>query len=135
MKKLIILFFIIIHLFADNNSIQNIKKEILTTISQLLVKKPNIKIYINSNEFNNLNLYDNNIIKVNSCKKADICFVDKFPNSKNIVFATNYYLYYENKNTAGAFFWQKGRPVILFRKEFLISHSIKLPAQYSEFIE
>jgi len=137
-KNIVLSFFIFGSLlFAAPNNIQKIKEQIFLNIVNLLIKNKEVKVYVNSSEFNNIDFSKiKNVKIVKSCKQADICFVDKEPkNIKNkIIFATNYYLFYKDPNILGAFFWQKGRPVIFFKKKMLEKYHINLPPEYSSFI-
>ncbi len=125
-------------IFAED--VNKIKAEIIENISMLYIKKHPIYIFINSNYFNKTKKYlqKNYYFKfVNNCHKANICFVDNYP--KNIkgktIFLTSYFSYLKHKNAAGAFFWQKGRPTIIFNKHFIITHHIKIPKEYEDFVE
>jgi hypothetical protein len=55
---------------------------------------------------------------------------------QGVIFTTSYHLLQTYKNQAiGGFFWQKGRPNILFLKQNLQKHHIKLPPSMQEYVE
>ena len=77
---------------------------------------------------------------LNNANNADILILNN--TSKNaflvgkIVFVRKYYLLKKYKDFAvGGFYWQKGRPNILFLKQNLEKFDIKLPNGLESFIE
>lgn len=76
------------------------------------------------------------------CQKADVMIVQSLDgvskkclqNSKYII-VTSYNSYKNHKTALGAIFWQKGRLNLIFRKEKLDELSLKLPKNYSKYIE
>jgi len=79
-----------------------------------------------------------NVILVNSPQKADFLLLNnnKVSNPKALIFVTNFKLLGKTQNSAlGGFFWQKGRPNILFLRKNLQKHNITLPQSMQEFIE
>ncbi|WP_152184767.1 hypothetical protein [Sulfurimonas indica] len=76
---------------------------------------------------------------VNSCKEADIVIITTLKNlpeacKEKILFGTRYSHLRDNR-VVGAFFWQKGRPNILFYKRRLERYNIKLDASFDKYIE
>ena len=58
--------------------------------------------------------------KNEKCKKPEIVF--------------NYQNYKANKNAVGVFFWQKGRPTILFSQKRLKKFNIKIRGEVAKFV-
>jgi len=140
MRVLRYLLILIIATIIYAGDVNKIKAEIIENISMLYIKKHPIYIFIKSNYFNKTKKYlqkNYYFYIVNNCNKADICFVDSYPKNikGKIIFLTSYLSYLKNKNAAGAFFWQKGRPTIIFNKQFIINHHIKIPKEYEDFVE
>ncbi len=74
------------------------------------------------------------------CRRADILLIDRssiIPTScKNTVhFATDYHTLVEHHDAVGAFFWQKGRPNIIFLRHSLERLGIVLSHEYEKYIE
>ena len=75
---------------------------------------------------------------VKKSDKADIAIITKKmpPKCRCIPFVTSYRLLKEYKDKAvGGFFWQKGRPNILFLKNNLQKAGLKLPQSMQQFVE
>lgn len=135
MKKIAILLILSIFSFA---SIQKIEKEICAKILLSLFKQKSIiKVWNNSDRaFKNLN--SGRFLFVRSPRQADIIIVDHYEDIKanKPIFVRKYYLLRKYKNRAvGGFYWQKGRPNIIFIKPNLKKFNIKLPSEFSDFIE
>ncbi len=75
---------------------------------------------------------------VKKIKNANILIVKKdkkLPREK-LIFAINYLIFkYYEKDAIGGFYWKKGRPNLLFLRQNLDKHNIKLPSEFNEFME
>jgi len=99
----------------------------------------NAKIWIDKkdNYTDVINIDKLNII--NNCTNADVLIVK---NEKNLInecknkpiLVFDYDLLYTNTNSVAAFFWQKGRPNILFIKERLDKFNITIPSKYNSYL-
>ncbi len=135
-----ILFLIVISitsLFSSN--ILKLQAEILSSIAHTLIHKKYIKVCVNDKKLAGVSKYCKTL-KFVSCSKADIVFTSKDDNiskkcKTNLIFSTSYYSYEHSPMVVGAFFWQKGRPNIIFRKKKLEHLSIKLPKEFQKYIE
>ncbi|QCT93845.1 hypothetical protein FE773_01205 [Caminibacter mediatlanticus TB-2] len=136
-KRYILLLVFITHLFSAD--VNKLKAELIKQITIIFVKKTPYKIYINSKYFNDAKSYlDFPFVIINKCEYANICFVENFSKhyKNKIIFVTSYIEYIKHKKyIAGAFFWQKGRPTIIFNKEYINKYNIKIPNKYQSFIE
>lgn len=137
MKKLILSIILILSpLFS--NEIKTASK-IMDKISTLLIKKENIFIMTNDLRNQKIILYSKKMKKTSSCNNVDMIIT----HSKNVpkcdknvlVFATNYLAFKALPDAIGAFFYQKGRPNIIFREENLKKHNIVLPNEFNKYIE
>ncbi len=113
--------------------------QILSSVAHALVHKKYINVCIDDKNLENLKGYSKTL-KFVSCDKADIVFTaeDSGMDKKcktNIIFSTSYYLYSHSSVMTGAFFWQKGRPNIIFRKKQLKYLGINLPKNFNKYIE
>lgn len=77
-----------------------------------------------------------------NCKESNFVFIKKTTKEKDLCssenklyFTNNYKKLLSNSKYFGAFFWNKSRPNIVFIKNRLIKHNIKLPYSYKQFIE
>ncbi len=116
-----------------------LKAQILSSISHALIHKDKINICVNNSD---LSKTKDDALSLNfvSCEASSIIFADNMEQiSKNhkarFIFATTYYFYAHTPDAIGAFFWQKGRPTIIFRKKILEKLNVKLPALFDRYIE
>ncbi|BBG66188.1 hypothetical protein NNO_1485 [Hydrogenimonas sp.] len=76
---------------------------------------------------------------VKNHNKADILILYKsfdVPTDDKIIFADGYLVFEHFKNRlVGGFYWQKGRPNLVFIKKNLKDHNISLPANLKDYIE
>jgi len=133
--KILLLLFLSISIFADNASLAS---NIINTIAANITNKKNPKIFIYKKplpyeiDTKVLNL-------VSNCDDADIILVKSTIDlskscSKKFIFGTRYSSL-EYIDVIGAFFWQKGRPNILFYKSRLNEKHILLDDSFSKYIE
>ena len=86
-------------------------------------------------------LYLSTIKVVENPQKADILFISKQDSFSKIsfnkiIFVNSYKLLKNYQNIAiGGFFWQKGRPNIVFLRRTLQKHHIHLPVKFQKYIE
>ena len=138
MKRIIVAICFTLSLLA---SVNDIEKDIYTTILRALFpNKAIISIWTDSKEKKEL-LQKIPFVQVTSPKDADILFVynesdmQTLP-GKKIVFVGNYSLLKKYKNRViGGFFWQKGRPNIIFLRHNLQKFSLHLPQEFDKYIE
>lgn len=107
-------------------------------IASALTHKTNPKIYLQT-DIEAIQNYPGNLVRVYDCTQADIIVissVDEIPQeySGKILFGTKY-SHLKNSRVVGVFFWQKGRPNILFYKNRLDKYSVKLDSSFNKYIE
>lgn len=123
-------------LYADSSSID--KKIYSTILRSIFPKKETIYVYTDSQEKKQLFSQIKNIFLVDK-ENADIFIIGKinheFTNKNEIIFVDNYHAFKNYKDIAiGGFYWKKGRPNLVFIKENLQKHDIKLPAKMKKYI-
>ncbi len=135
MKKLLLILFIGITLFASD---KEIAIKIYLSIAKACTDKSDPKFYLHGTikELRN----NKAITAVYTCEEADfvvLSTMDQLPAEckEKPLFATRYKIFMKNPETIGAFFWQKGRPNIIFHRESLEKHHISLGASYDRYIE
>jgi len=132
---LISLFFIINLLNADDMKIESsIYDELIHAIVH--TSKPHVYIY---GKIDSLEKHHENIILEHNCTNADIVILTTFNNfpiecSDKILLGTKY-SHTKDSRVLGAFFWQKGRPNIVFYQTRLNKYHITLENNLNEFIE
>jgi len=132
---LISLFFIINILNADDMKIESsIYDKLIHAV--IHTSKPHVYIYGNINSLEN---HHENIVLEHNCTKADIVVVTTFNNfplecSDKILLGTKY-SHTKDSRVLGAFFWQKGRPNIIFYQKRLEDYHVTLDNNLNEFIE
>ena len=136
MKKLILLLVLSYSLFASNLDIE--KKIYRAIIYSIFPNKQTISIWSDDIRKNNFlsSLHKIRIVKEPS--SADMLIIEKplktLPDK--ILFITSYPILEKYKNKAiGGFYWQKGRPNIIFLDKNLKRFDIKLPDSMQEYIE
>ncbi|BCD68086.1 hypothetical protein [Nitratiruptor sp. YY09-18] len=142
MKKITLFFISVIFVVAASNA-DLIKASLFSLIVELLNRdNPYVQIYINSKEYQNIPKYIKKFKFTNNCVNADIIFVDSLSLLQkeciydHKIFVTSYYDFVHNKDKViGAFFWQKGRPTIIFNKKMLEYFGVKLPPKYNKYID
>lgn len=107
-------------------------------IAKDITKKENPSIYLHT-DVNSLQKYPGKLKIVTKCEEADLVILSTTteipkPCLSKILFGTRY-SHLKNTNVVGAFFWQKGRPNILFYQQRLDKHHIKLNPSFDKYIE
>ncbi len=142
MKKIILFFISAVFVISASNA-DLIKASLFSLIVELLNgDNPYVQIYINSKEYQSIPKYIKKYKFINNCLDADIIFVDTLSSLpkeciyNHKIFVTRYSEFIQNKDKViGAFFWQKGRPTIIFNKIMLDYYGIKLPPKYKKYID
>ena len=137
MKIFLLSLIVISSLFSSN--VKKLEAQILSSIAHSLVHKRSVNICIDDKNFVGIKKYTKNL-NVVSCGKADIVFTSKDDNmdkkcKTSLIFSTSYYLYEHSPMIVGAFFWQKGRPNIIFRQKQLENLGINLPKDFRKYVE
>ncbi len=119
---------------------QNIEEQIYTTIIHgLFPNKDRIVVYIDSaDDFPKLR--DHSFILTPIPKTADLILASKektiLANPHKIIFVNSFYLLQKYRDrVVGGFFWQKGRPNIIFLEQRIKALHIKLPNDLREFVD
>lgn len=105
-----------------------------------VMDKPNTPVWIDydDSDVDLLELKQLNVVK--TCKNAEVLIlssetnIPKYCISKPIL-VLDYALLAKHKNAVSAFFWQKGRPNIVFIEKRLQHFSISLPPSYEKYVE
>ena len=137
LKKIIFLclFIPLIAITSDLRTEQKIYKLI---IHSLLPQKKEIKVWSDTPQNRAILNTIPDIIFVKSPRKADFLLLnhDNIPSVKGIIFVTDFKLLQKMHNSAvGGFFWQKGRPNILFLRKNLNKKDLTLPKSMQDYIE
>ena len=107
-------------------------------LAKEITKKTSPKIYLHLGN-DSIQQNPGNLNIVTECSNADLVILSttkKIPQecSNKILFGTRY-SHLKNPNVIGSFFWQKGRPNILFYEKRLKRHNIKLSPSFDKYIE
>ncbi len=113
--------------------------KIMDKITNALIKKEPTFIIAKDIRNKEIVSYSSTMKNISSCDKVDIIITHTkhIPtcDKKVLVFATNYLAFKALPQAIGAFFYQKGRPNIIFREEILKKHNITLPSEFYKYIE
>ncbi len=135
MIKLLLTLFLITNIFASDNKKAS---DIFNLIVKEITKKDSSNVYLHRG-IESIEKYPGNLKIVTACKDADIIILSTISDiprecSKKILFGSRY-SHLKNPNVIGSFFWQKGRPNILFYRQRLENHNIKLDSSFNKYIE
>lgn len=133
--KLVLLAAIFIGTICFGSELE-VATKIMDKISYALIKKDVVKVLAIGAE--EKKIVDNSILmkSVKECQNADMVLSKKSVTCRDkVLFFTNYKTFKNNEQAIGAFFWQKGRPNIIFRKEVLGQFNIVLSEKFDKYIE
>ncbi len=135
MKYLVLLFFSSLLLSSE---IDKIESKIIMSMIDAVNTHKGFSIYTNSQKLKNI-LPAQMVVFVDDCSGADIAILEKSKIEKNCmdipIITLEYDLLKKYPNSIGSFFWQKGRPNIVFIKSRLKNQNILLDSAFDEFIE
>jgi len=133
--KLLLILILITSIYANDD-----KKAsgIFNLIIKEITKKEHANVYLHKG-IASIERYPGSLKIVTECKDADIIILSttrEIPEecSKKILFGSRY-SHLKNPNVIGSFFWQKGRPNILFYKKRLEKNNLKLDSSFDRYIE
>ena len=137
MKKIFILLLLLSTiLFASSSAVE--AKIYNSIFSAFFPYKNIVRVWVDKESKRDILQRIANVRLVSSMGDADICLIMKSKDIKTnkLIFVGSYSLLKHYKeSTLGGFFWQKGRPNILFLKENLEKFNVKLPSRFSKYIE
>ncbi|MFK5936861.1 MAG: hypothetical protein QM497_00560 [Sulfurimonas sp.] len=133
--KLFLISMLITTMYANDVKLAS---SIFNTIVSSITHKKNATVYLYS-DIESVSKYPDKLKVVKDCSSADVVLLSSIKNipkdcTFKILFGTKY-SHLNNKNVIGAFFWQKGRPNILFYKKRLEKYHIKLDKSFDKYIE
>ena len=120
------------------------EKEYATKIIKNIVEvidKSNTSVWIDSDDSGVLELLElKQLNVVKTCNNAKVLILSSeksIPKSciAKPILVLDYNLLEKHSNAVSAFFWQKGRPNIVFLKKRLQHFSISLPPTYEKYVE
>jgi hypothetical protein len=124
--------------FLFSSDLKTEQKIYEVIIHTLLPQKEEIKVWSDDVSKEKILSSIVGVKSVSSPEEADFLLLskEKKVQSKGIRFVTTFRLLEAKQNSViGGFFWQKGRPNILFLRKNLQKHHIKLPKSMQEYIE
>lgn len=135
MRKVIFILLVVITVWADDTQKAS---TIFNMIAKSITQTTNPNIYLHT-RVKSLNLYPGELNIITDCSNADLVILSstkEIPKEckDKILFGTRY-SHLKNTQVIGAFFWQKGRPNILFYKKRLDEKNIKLNSSFDKYIE
>ncbi len=134
--KIILLIFLFLSTIYSSDI--KLKASIFNKLTCAVSSKEKPIVYLHT-EIKSLKAYPGDLIIVKDCTKADIVILSSTKDipatcEGKILFGTRY-SHLKDKRVIGAFFWQKGRPNILFYKDRLDENNIKLDSSFDKYIE
>ncbi len=135
MIKIVLILLLITTLYATDKKKAS---KIFNLVVKEITKKENANVYIHT-DIDSLRKYPGTINIVTDCEKAEIVLLSTTKElpikcNKKILFGSRY-SHLKNQNVVGSFFWQKGRPNILFYKKRLKKYNINLSPSLDKYID
>ena len=135
MRKLLLTLLIGFSLFASDTELAI---KIYLSIARACTGKSEPKFYLHGDVKTLQGTKD--ITAVYTCEEADIVILstmEQLPEAcqNKLLFTSRYKIFSKTPEVIGAFFWQKGRPNIIFRRESLEKHHITLDSTFDKYIE
>ncbi len=137
MKKLILI--LIAALFLSASPAEKERNIYRTILNAIFPDKTVIHVWLDNPKKREIFEKIKRVKVVKDHDKADILILYKsfdVPSNNKIIFADGYLVFEHFKNRlVGGFYWQKGRPNLVFIKKNLKDHNISLPPTLKEYIE
>lgn len=137
MKRLVLFIVIAIVVSAHESDIK-IHAKMMDKLAVDLVNKERVKIY-DPTYGRSYDSYLSQSATVQECSDADIAVVsliNQTQGCKNqIILVTRYNLLNELSEAIGAFYWQKGRPNLVFIRSRLAEKKVRLSNEYTKHID
>lgn len=135
--------FLFLIIFFNTISFGNelaVATKILDKISYALIKKDVIKVFTVGKKEKQIIDNSDHMRSADNCHNADLILSNGEDDisstcKERIIFYTKYKAFKHNPYAIGAFFWQKGRPNIIFRKNILLKYDISLSNEFDKYIE
>ena len=133
-----IIFLILLHLSLLNASSVAVERDIYHAVFHALFPDAQ-SIYIWTDDPKKADIFKSlsHIEIVTNPKHANLAVVYKTEDlPPNLIkFVGDYHLLKHYKNAIGGFYWQKGRPNLIFLKSSLQEYRLKLPPKFQKYVE
>jgi hypothetical protein len=117
----------------------SVEVQIIEKIATSMFPDQKVTVWGETVELKNTLQQSKKIDSVENYNNARILFVSKkIPeniSSSNIIITTDYSLLIKDQRALGAFFWQKGRPNLLFLRERMQRANVTLGHEFEKYIE
>ncbi|QOY55740.1 hypothetical protein HUE87_05815 [Candidatus Sulfurimonas marisnigri] len=135
--KFILFVLLALELFAFDTATAS---KIFDKIFLAMVDKDNISVYTVNNKYKEVVLASSNLYISSEVESADIILVDSLEeipkNSEGLLlFTTSHVVYKVNKDSVGAFYWDRGHIKIEFSRVRLHNKQISLPQNFDKYIK
>ena len=121
-----------------SSEIDKIESKIIMSMIEVVSSHKVFSVYTNSQKLKEI-LPTEKIVFVDDCEGAELAILEKSKVEKNCtdiaIITLEYDLLKKYPNSIGSFFWQKGRPNIVFIKSRLKNRNILLDSAFDEFVE
>jgi hypothetical protein len=112
--------------------------KIFSKIFGAMFVKQSISVYTINKKYQDVIVTASSLELVKYPESADILLVDKIDevpkHGKYIIFTTNFSVFEKNKDAVGAFYWEHGRPKIVFIKDRLEAKNLTLSKSFQRYI-
>jgi hypothetical protein len=109
------------------------------TVTELFPGKKTLKSWGSTPYHKDIISKATHLVETKTANEADFCLVgEKIPESidkDRIIFTTDIDLFYDDKRVIGAFYWQKGRPNLIFLRKRLEAYNLPISSELQDYIE
>jgi len=135
LKQLSLLFFLSLQLLAfDTKTASKIFDKIFTA----MLPKQSIIVYTPHKEYAEVIEMAPSLVLADTYTEADIILVDHLsdisPNNMQTIFTTNPSIFKRDERAVGAFYWEHGRPKIIFLQSRLDAKRMTLSKSFNRYI-
>lgn len=134
-----ILFISLFGIFLSASEIDIAARIIDKTVTSLFPKNSKVKTWANQKYHIDIILNSRKMSFATYIKDASFYLVgSSIPNyfpKDAIIFTTDINLFYKDKRIIGAFYWQKGRPNLMFLQSRLDKYNLSLSNEFKDYIE
>lgn len=109
------------------------------TVSALFPEKKRLKSWGSTAYHRDIISKTTRLVEAMTLEEAEFYLVgekiSKLIDKKGVIFTTDIDLFYNDERVIGAFYWQKGRPNLIFLRERLEAYELPISSELQDYIE
>jgi hypothetical protein len=132
LKALLVLIFLVFNLFAFDKKTASL---IFEKIFSAVTKQEPIEVYAKNSDYEEVIRLSALLEFSKDAKFVIVSHKSEIPNDPNrILFSTDLEILKNHKNAIGAFYWEKGRPKIVFVKDRLKRFELEIDLSFEKYL-